>query len=210
MDDASSDDSFVILQEFVHRRVGQGRAILLRNGKNMGKGSAVRRGMLTARGQFLIFTDADLAYPASEINKILRELENGADIAIASRVLPESTYLISPSFFSYLYTRHILGRAFNWIVRLFFLPGISDTQAGLKGFRKATADIIFARQRIDRFGFDVEVLLIAKRHGLKIREVAVQFRYFQEPTTIQFIRDAVNILKDLMRIKINDLKRLYR
>ena len=126
-----------------------------------------------------------------------------------SRVLPQSTYMINPSFFHYLYTRHVLGRLFNLIVRMTLLPGISDTQAGLKGFQKDAAEIIFARRRVDRFGFDVEILLIARRHRLKVKEVAVHFRYFQEPTTVQFIRDALNILRDLARIKINDLKRLY-
>ena len=209
VDDGSADDSFAIVQDFA-QRVGDGKVVLLRNEENRGKGFSVRRGTMTARGRFLVFTDADLAYPASEIGKILKELENGSDVAIACRVLPESRYLISPSFFNYLYTRHILGRLFNLIVRMVFLPGIVDTQAGLKGFRKDAAEIIFGRQRIDRFGFDVELLLIAKRHGLRTKEVAVQFRYFQEPTTIRFIQDAINILKDLTRIKINDFKRFYR
>ena len=99
-----------------------------------------------ARGRYRVFTDADLAYPPSEVNKILRDLEAGADVAItACRVLPESRYLMSPTFFHYLYTRHVMSRVFNAMVRLVLLRDVLDTQAGLKGFTARAAQAVFSR-----------------------------------------------------------------
>src|SRR5207253_8470269 len=128
---------------------------LVRNDANRGKGFSVARGMGVARGAYRVFTDADLAYPLAEIAKIVRDLETGSDVAIACRVLPESRYLMSPSFFHYLYTRHVMSRLFNRVVRLALLPGILDSQAGLKAFSARAAGLIFPRLTVAGFGFDV-------------------------------------------------------
>ena len=149
---------------------------VLHNAPNRGKGHSVARGILASTGQYRVFTDVDLAYPLSETLKVLDSLEGGSDMAIACRVLPESRYLMSPSFFHYLYTRHLMSRAFNLMVRLSLLPGVLDTQAGLKGFTADAARRVFARTTIPGFGFDIECLYVAQRLGLKVEQVAVDLR----------------------------------
>src|SRR2546429_2624366 len=160
--------------------------------------------MAAARGARRVFTDADLAYPVAEIDAMVRELDGGADVAIACRVLPESRYLMSPSFFHYLYTRHLMSRLFNRVVRVALLPGILDTQAGLKAFTARAAELIFPRLTVAGFGFDVELLYIARKHGLRVRQTAVQYRYDDEPSTVRFATDAAAMLRDLARIRWND------
>ncbi|HKV52985.1 MAG TPA: dolichyl-phosphate beta-glucosyltransferase [Gemmatimonadaceae bacterium] len=182
---------------------------VLHNERNMGKGYSVSRGMRAARGAYRVFTDADLAYPTTEIDKILDALRGGADVAVACRVLPDSRYLMSPSFFSYLYTRHVMSRLFNALVRWTLIPHVRDTQAGLKGFTAAAAELVFPRVTIPRFGFDVEALFIARKFGLTIQQVAVNFRYDEEPTTVRFVTDAAEMARDLGRIRTNEWRRRY-
>lgn len=207
VDDHSQDAAPAILTEFAARRA---RTSVIRNERNLGKGAAVARGMLAARGAFRVFTDADLAYPPEEIAKILADLEAGADVAIACRVLPASRYVMSPTFFHYLYTRHLMSRTFNVMVRATLLSGVLDSQAGLKGFTARAADIVFPRLTIPRFGFDVEALFIAQRHGLVVRQTAVHFRYDEEPTTVRFAQSAVRMALDLVHIRLNHLRGRYR
>lgn len=183
---------------------------VVRNARNLGKGSAVARGMLAARGRYRVFTDADLAYPLDQVDRIVATLESGADVAVACRVLPESRYMVSPSFFHYLYSRHLVSRAFNRLVRATLLPGILDTQAGLKGFTAAAAERCFSRLTIPRFGFDIELLLIARRQGLTVRQVPVAYRYDSEPSTVRFLRDGATMMADLVRVRWNDFRGRYR
>ena len=207
VDDHSSElETQVILQDFTRQR---GYARVLRNAQNRGKGFSVTRGMQAARGRYRVFTDVDLAYPLDEVHKIVRELERGADLAIACRVLPESRYLMSPSFFHYLYTRHLMSRAFNKVVQYFLLPGILDTQAGLKGFTAEAAQLCFSRTTIPGFGFDIECLYIAQQHGLEISQTAVNFRYDDEPTTVRFARDSNRMLQDIWKVKTNAWRGQY-
>jgi dolichyl-phosphate beta-glucosyltransferase len=207
VDDHSSEvETRLILEDFVRRR---DYARVLRNMRNRGKGFSVTRGMLAARGTYRVFTDVDLAYPLDQVDRIVRELRAGADIAIACRVLPESRYLMSPSFFHYLYTRHLMSRAFNRLVRTFLLPGIFDTQAGLKGFTASAASTCFSRTTIPGFGFDIECLYIAQQHGFAIKQTAVNFRYDDEPTTVRFVRDSNRMLKDIWQVKTNAWRGAY-
>lgn len=207
VDDHSSEvETQLILEDFTRQR---GYARLLRNATNRGKGFSVTRGMVAARGKYRVFTDVDLAYPLSEVHKIVRELEAGADVAIACRVLPESRYLMSPSFFHYLYTRHLMSRAFNKVVQAFLLPGILDTQAGLKGFTAAAAQLCFSRTTIPGFGFDIEFLYIAQQHGLAIQQTAVSFRYDDEPTTMRFASDSRRMFIDIWRVRTNAWRGQY-
>ena len=206
VDDCSNAETRAILEAFAGT---MGEVRLIRNEANRGKGNAVTRGMRAAVGTYRVFTDADLAYPASEVGKILADLEAGADVAIACRVLAESRYLMSPTFFSYLYTRHLMSRAFNAMVRWTLIPHVLDTQAGLKGFTARAAEIIFPRITIPRFGFDVEALFIAKKHHLSLKQTAVFFRYDEEPTTVRFAEDALRMLRDLVHIRRNDWRGRY-
>jgi dolichyl-phosphate beta-glucosyltransferase len=207
VDDCSSEvETQLILEDFVRR---SDYARVLRNARNRGKGFSVTRGMLAARGRHRVFTDVDLAYPLDQVHKIVGELTNGADIAIACRVLPESRYLMSPSFFHYLYTRHLMSRAFNRVVQMFLLPGILDTQAGLKGFTAEAAQRCFSRTTIPGFGFDIECLYIAQQHGLTIKQTAVSFRYDDEPTTVRFARDSSRMLQDIWQVRTNAWRGQY-
>ena len=206
VDDHSEPGAARLLADFAGTLSG---ATLLRNGANRGKGFSVARGMAAARGARRVFTDADLAYPVAEIDAMVRELDGGADVAIACRVLPESRYLMSPSFFHYLYTRHLMSRLFNRVVRIALLPGILDTQAGLKAFTARAAELIFPRLTVAGFGFDVELLYIARKHGLRVRQTAVQYRYDDEPSTVRFAADAAAMLRDLARIRWNDWRGRY-
>ena len=207
VDDHSTDNQAqLILEDYARRRH---YARVLRNQVNRGKGFSVTRGMLAARGRHRVFTDVDLAYPLDQVDRIVAELEAGHDIAIACRVLPASRYLMSPTFFHYLYTRHLMSRAFNKLVQAVLLPGILDTQAGLKGFTADAARLCFTRATIPGFGFDIECLYIAQQHGLSIKQTAVNFRYDDEPTTVRFARDSNRMLKDIWRVKRNAWRGQY-
>lgn len=206
VDDHSLPATAAILERFAADTPG---VQLLRNERNRGKGHAVARGMLAATGRWRVFTDADLAYPATQISRITDMLAGGADLAVACRVLPESRYIMSPTFFSYLYTRHLMSRMFNTVVRWTLVRDIRDTQAGLKGFTAAAAESIFPRLRTTGFGFDVEVLHLARRYGMRIVETPVEFRYDDEPTTVRFARDAASMIRDLARIRWSDWRGTY-
>lgn len=208
VDDGSGDDSLKIVEEWA----GTPRSYDVRvipHDKNRGKGAAVATGMLSANGRYRIFLDADLAYPPSQISKILGELEAGNDVVTANRVHEETRYTISPSFFHYLYTRHLASRLINWFLRTTIIPNCHDSQAGLKGFTAASAKLIFERQRIAGFSFDIEVLYLAEKLGLTIKETGVDYRYFSEPTTVAFLSDGLGIVSDIIRIHANRLRGRY-
>lgn len=177
--------------------------------ENRGKGFAVRRGLSEARGELSIFTDADLAYPVENFTRVLVALENGADLAIASRVHPESRYVTSPRLFRRIYTRHSIGRAFNMLTRLTLVPGIHDTQAGLKGFRAPAVAALLPHLTLDRFSFDVELLMVARRLGMAIAEVPVTFEYRSEPSTLELGSDSARMLCDVARVLARRLSGRY-
>ena len=206
VDDHSAPETAALLRRFANATP---RVRLLRNERNSGKGFAVARGVLAAHGRNRVFTDADLAYPATQVARIVAQLESGADVAVACRVLPESRYVMSPTFFSYLYTRHVMSRLFNLVVRWTLVPGILDTQAGLKGFTAEAAESIFPRMATPGFGFDVEVLHLARRRGFTVAQTPVEFRYHDEPTTVRFMRDALLMIRDLVRIRWKDWRGAY-
>jgi dolichyl-phosphate beta-glucosyltransferase len=170
--------------------------------QNEGKGAAIKRGMAAAEGRYRVFLDADLAYSPHAISEVRSKLVQGADVVIGSRVHPDSTYQVKPSFFRYLYTRHVAGRIFNWIVRFFLLPGIFDSQAGLKGFTGEAADTIFGGWLPDGFSFDLGALSRARHERLTIAQIPVNYRYDSEPTTVRFMNDTVAALYDLAVVRL--------
>ncbi len=206
VDDGSGPATAERLAGFARRTAG---VELLRSPENLGKGNAVARGLLAARGQYRVFTDADLAYPLTEVEGIVRILEAGHDLAIACRVLPESRYLMSPAFFPYLYSRHVMSRAFNLFVRATLIPEMLDSQAGLKGMTAEAALDIVPRLTIPGFAFDVELLYAAHLRGFNIAQAPVFFRYDSEPTTMRFVRDAARMVGDLVRIRWNGARGRY-
>jgi len=177
---------------------------LVSNGRNRGKGFSVRHGMLEVRGEFALFTDADLSTPIEEAGKLLAPLrEQGYDVAIGSRAMDRSLIQIHQSA-----VREQAGILFNYVVRLMMGIGFSDTQCGFKAFRADRARIIFEQQRIERFGFDPEILFLAKRHGLKVAEVPVRWSH-DSATKVNVIGDGTQMLMDLLTIRGNALRGLY-
>jgi dolichyl-phosphate beta-glucosyltransferase len=209
VDDGSTDGTGKIVAAFADEHRGESVSAI-RLPRNRGKGLAVRTGLARARGRYVLFTDSDLAYPLDNLDRILDSLRAGADAAIACRVLPESTYHISPSFFSYLYTRHLMGRLFNRISRVLAVPRLLDTQAGLKGFRRDALHDLLGRLVLDGFSFDVELLRALQDRGRRIDEVPVSFRYDSEPTTVRFVRDAACMIRDLIRVRLRSWRGIYR
>ena len=200
IDDGSTDRTAELIAE---RLTGAPVPVqFVQSPQNEGKGAAIRRGMAVAQGRYRVFLDADLAYSPAAISEVRSKLVEGADVVIGSRVHPESTYQVKPSFFRYLYTRHVAGRIFNWIVRFFLLPGIFDSQAGLKGFTREAADTIFGGWLPDGFSFDLGVLFRARHERLSIVQIPVHYRYDSEPTTVRFMNDTAGALYDLAVVRL--------
>jgi dolichyl-phosphate beta-glucosyltransferase len=200
VDDASTDGTTAILESLTEK-ITEVSYLHLRNETNQGKGYSVRRGLDVARGRHLVFNDADFTYPIGEVGRLVSYLDEGADVVIGCRIHPDSRYEIGPQFIPYFYTRHVMSRFFNRIVNLVLGLGLRDTQAGIKGFRRDAARAIFANQSLNRFSFDLEVLYIARKLGLEIREAPIRFLYRKEPSTVKFFRDSVQILVDILRIR---------
>ena len=176
---------------------------VLDSGVNHGKGRCVRRGMLAARGTLRLFTDADLSTPIEELERLAGAIAAGHDVAIGSRRLPESRVDVPQPWW-----RRAMGWGFNWCVQHLAVPGIADTQCGFKLFSADAARQIFSRQRIDEFGFDVEVLWIARKLGLRVAEVPVT--WLDDPDSkVRPVSDAWRMLVDLQRIRRADREGLY-
>ena len=175
---------------------------LLSKGQNRGKGYSVRHGMLEARGAFALFTDADLSAPIEEAERLLAALA-AADVAIGSRALDRRLIQIHQS-----RARELAGILFNRMVRLFTGLPFEDTQCGFKAFRTARARIIFEQQRIEDFGFDPEILFLAKRNGLRVVEIPVRWSH-DARTKVHIVRDSLRMFFDLWRIRWNALRGRY-
>jgi dolichyl-phosphate beta-glucosyltransferase len=191
-DDGSRDGGPQLVRD-KFRDVGEVR--LIREKNNQGKGAAVRRGVLAARGDLVIFTDADLAYPVETIDRCVEALER-YDIAVGSRNLPESSIEITPT-----WLRRLTGPVFKTIVRKTVLPGFTDTQCGFKGFRSQAAHEIFLNCTINGFAFDVEVLALAQRFGYSITEMPVSLQLDSSDSQINLVTDPLLMVGDLLRIK---------
>lgn len=170
-----------------------------------GKGCAVKAGMLAGRGEYLFMCDADLAMPIEEIAKFLPPAfaENGYDIAIASREKTGAVRYNEPAY------RHLMGRVFNFLVRLLAVSGIQDTQCGFKCFTRAAAQEIFPLQQIDGWGFDVESLFIGQRKGMRLVEVPIRW-YYQDDSRIRPGADTINMVRELLKIRRNGRAGLYQ
>lgn len=170
--------------------------------EHYGKGGAVRTGVLAARGEMVLFTDADLSAPIEEACKLLAALETH-DVAIGSRALDRSLIEIHQS-----RSRELAGIAFNRAVQLITGLRLVDTQCGFKAFRMPAARPVFEQQRIMGFGFDPEVLFLAQRHGLRIAEIPVRWSHDAD-TKVRVLRDGLNMGLDLLRIRWNALRGCY-
>jgi glycosyltransferase involved in cell wall biosynthesis len=200
VDDGSRDDTAAIVREYgrSHPQVQ-----LVQNPGNRGKGFSVRNGMLHARGEICLFTDADLSSPISEAEKLFAAIRQGAEIAIGSRWLRAELQTERQPLY-----RQVLGRAFNLVLRLILGLHFMDTQCGFKAFRRDSAQKIFPLQKIERWGFDPEILFLARRIGLRAVEVPVIWAH-SEGTRLHPFRDGLRMFGDVLRIRWNAIAGSY-
>ena len=198
VENGSSDDTLQIARQYAQRFPYL--KVIHEDGR--GKGLAVRIGMLAASGAYRFICDADLSMPISEVNHFIPPLLPDMDIAIASREAPGAVRYDEPSL------RHFTGRAFNTVVRWMGLHGLQDTQCGFKCFRAEIAEYLFKRQTIDGWTFDVEVLFIALKRGYRVVEIPVPW-YYNAESKVNVLRDSYQVVRDLIKIRLNYLRGLY-
>lgn len=200
IDDGSKDRTAAVAEAF-RDRIPMLRVVP--NGENRGKGYSVRHGMMEAQGEIVLFTDADLSAPIEEADKLLAALVK-CDVAIGSRALDRSLIAVHESGF-----REFAGIVFNKIVRFVLWLPFVDTQCGFKAFRREKCKIIFEQQRIERFGFDPELLFLARVHGLKAVEIPVRWAH-SPATKVNMLRDSIQMFLDVFTIRWNRLLGRYR
>lgn len=194
VDDGSSDATRAVTESIASARP---EVRLISYKPNHGKGYAVRQGMLAAEGERILLSDADLATPIEEVEKLLAKLQDGYDIAIGSRDVKGSQLIRHQS-----WLRETGGKAFNQLVQMVAVPGIHDTQCGFKLFSRVAARAIFSRCTVDHFAFDVEVLYLAIRFfGYRIAETPVRWAH-QEGSKVVFWRDGMRMVRTLFRIRM--------
>jgi len=198
VDNNSSDDTTQVASDFADRH-SYARVL---HQPVQGKGAAVKKGMLEGTGDYLFICDADLSMPIEEVVKFLPPQMNGYKVAIGSRELPDSVRIGEPEY------RHIMGRVFNFIVRVLAIPKIHDTQCGFKSFEHKAAKQVFERQTIDGFGFDVEVLFIAQKLGFAIEEVPITW-YHIVGSKVSPVRDTIRMFSEVLRVRWNGWRGMY-
>jgi len=199
VDDGSKDRTAAVAESY------RGKIPSLRvvsNRVNRGKGYSVRHGMQEARGRIAFFTDADLSAPIEEVGKLIAALENN-DVAIGSRAMDRSLITVHESPF-----REFAGIIFNKIVRIILWLPFVDTQCGFKAFRRENCGVIFEQQRIERFGFDPELLYLARHHGLRTVEIPVRWGH-SAATKVSMFRDSIQMFIDVFTIRWNALTGCY-
>ncbi|HEU4416456.1 MAG TPA: dolichyl-phosphate beta-glucosyltransferase [Candidatus Angelobacter sp.] len=201
VNDGSRDDTADFVNSFA---LDHPRVRLIQNPGNQGKGFAVRNGMLNARGQVLLFTDADLSSPISEASKLFAALEKGADVAMGSRWLDPSLQFQRQSF-----KRQVMSRAFNLFIRGVLTFPYRDTQCGFKAFSRRAAQMIFPLQRIKRWGFDAEIIYLAHHMKLNVVEVPVAWGH-DERSKIHPWRDGFYMGIDTLKVRGYSLTGGYR
>lgn len=200
VDDGSSDRTADLVRRYAQAHPG---VRLLENPGNRGKGYSVRNGMLNASGDVLLFSDADLSAPIEESERLFSSIASGADIAIGSRWLKPEMQTQRQSLL-----RQFYGRLFNLVLRILLGLNFKDTQCGFKAFTRDAAQQIFPRQRIERWGFDPELLYLARRCGLKVQEVPVHWAHV-EGTRISPLRDGLRMFEEVLRIRWNAMTGKY-
>lgn len=201
VDDGSKDRTAAVAESF-RDKIPSLRVVP--NGVNRGKGYSVRHGVQEARGEIVLFTDADLSAPIEEAEKLIDPLKTkNCDVAIGSRAVDRSLITVHESPF-----REFAGIIFNKIVRLILWLPFVDTQCGFKAFRRERCKIIFEQQTIERFGFDPELLYLARHHGLRAVEIPVRWGH-SPATKISMLRDSLQMFLDVFQIRWNSLLGRY-
>lgn len=200
IDDGSTDRT----TEVPHRFLPEDQCLVLKNEGNRGKGYSVRRGVLAAAGEYVLISDADLSTPIYEWERFLPYLQGSCDVVIGSRSLPDSNVVKRQAWY-----RQGMGRVFNKIIRMLVIDDFVDTQCGFKAFRRDAGTRLFEKMRIDHFCFDVEMLFLAKKAGLNVLELPVEW-HNSEDSRVRILQDSSKMLRDAIRIRINDLMGRYR
>jgi glycosyltransferase involved in cell wall biosynthesis len=200
VDDGSTDRTVEIVHAWMERTP---RLHLIQNEGNRGKGYSVRNGLLQAAGKVVMFTDADLSAPMEEAERLLAAIREGADVAIGSRWMDRTRQTIHQPLY-----RRFFGRCFNGVTRTVMGLPFKDTQCGFKAFRREAAQIIFRLQRIERWGFDPEILFIARKLGYTIREVPVTWGH-DERSRMSYLRDGMKMLQEMAAIRGNSIAGRY-
>ena len=167
-----------------------------------GKGWAVREGMLEAKGQYRFLCDADLSMPVEQVERFLPPQAQGLDLAIGSREASGARRIGEPTY------RHMMGRFYNALVRILAVPGLRDTQCGFKCFRGEIVPLLFRRQTMEGFAFDVEVLFLAQKEKLNIGEIGIDW-HFRQGSKVRPLRDAFAMTRDLLNIRWRDWRGRY-
>jgi len=200
VNDGSSDRSAEIVRTYATKHP---QLRLLENPGNRGKGYSVRHGMLEARGDIMLFSDADLSSPIAEADKLFAAIADGADIAIGSRWVRSELQIQRQPLY-----RQLFGRIFNLALRVILGLKFKDTQCGFKVFTRRSAQAIFPLQKIERWGFDPELLYLAEKFGFTVEEVAVAWSH-REGTRINPWRDGMRMFSELLKIRWNALSGKY-
>lgn len=198
VDDGSGDAT----TEMVARLAAEDARIVLQREAHRGKGGAVRAGMLAARHDLRFMCDADLSMPVEELSRFLALVPSSFDIVIGSREGAGARRVGEPGH------RHAMGRAFNALVRGLVVPGIEDTQCGFKLFTGAAADSVFSRTTIDGWAFDIEALAIARRLGLRVHELPIEWHY-RALSRVSPLRDSWLMARDVLKIRANAARGKY-
>ena len=200
VDDGSTDATPKIVHAWMERYP---QLHLIQNEGNRGKGYSVRNGLLQAAGEVVMFTDADLSAPMEEAELLLAAIADGADVAIGSRWMDKTRQTIHQPLY-----RKFFGRCFNWVTRVVMGLPFKDTQCGFKAFKRPVAQVIFRLQRIERWGFDPEILFIARKLGYDIREVPVTWGH-DERSRMSYLKDGMKMLEEMAIIRGNSIAGRY-
>jgi len=200
VDDGSTDETVTVVQRWMERHE---RLHLVKNRGNRGKGYSVRNGLLQAAGDIVMFTDADLSAPMQEAERLFAAIDAGADVAIGSRWLDKQKQTVHQPLY-----RRFFGRCFNKVTKLVMGLPFQDTQCGFKAFRREAAQTIFRLQTIERWGFDPEILFIARKLKHSIVEVPVTWGH-DERSRMSYLKDGMKMLEEMAQIRANSLRGRY-
>lgn len=198
VDDGSQDSTCHVVEE----RAATWPWLRLMRLAHGGKGQAIKQGFLAAQGALIFMCDADLSMPVEELPRFLTAMQGSCDVAIGSRETPGAMRYDEPI------RRHLMGRVFNWLARRLVLPDIQDTQCGFKCFTRQAARDVVSCQQLSGWGFDVELLFIARKRGYTLREVPIAWHY-KPSSRIHPLRDALHMTRDLFAIRRNDQSGCY-
>ncbi len=197
VENASEDGTLKVAKEFAEQHHRESLPIQVIHEPVKGKGSAVRRGMLLASGDYLFMCDADLSMPVKEINRFFPPAVDGVDITIASREAMGAVRYNEPTY------RHLVGRIFNTLIRVLALPDLNDTQCGYKCFKANAAEDLFRDMSIPGWSFDVEILYLAQKRGYRVKEIPIHW-YYNPDSHISVAKDSIRMALDIFKIRFQD------